>query len=276
MELSIKEIYDKFTDDLKMQIENSNKKFVLSTIRVGENGGAKSFEKSILREASKLGVEVRNTHFEKNTSKEELLKYLDKQNNDCEVSGILVFTPLEIDFDQKEILNSIDISKDVDGLNIKSAQNLYIDKEYINVPTTAAATLFYLKEIVDLASKDILIINRSNIIGKPLFNMLIDNDATVTVAHSKTINLEEKIKNYDIVISAIGRANHFKEIEFKKDAILIDLGISAKDGKYYGDFDYKYLEDKEISFLPSLKGIGRLNANFIIRNTYLNGVKNDR
>lgn len=276
MELSIKEIYDKFSNELKIQIDNSNRKFILSTIRVGDNGGAKSFEKSILIEAKKLGVEIRNTYFEKNTPKKDLLKYLEKQNNDKEVSGILIFTPLEIDFNQNEILNNIDVTKDVDGLNIKSSQNLFIDKNYINVPTTATATLYYLKEIIELAGKDILIINRSNIIGKPLLNMLIDNDATVTMAHSKTKNLEEKIKNYDIVVSAIGRANYFKKIEFKKHSILIDLGISEKDGKYYGDFDYKYLENKEISYLPSLRGIGRLNANFIIRNTYLNGVKNDR
>ncbi len=276
MELSIKEIYDKFSNELKIQIDNSNRKFILSTIRVGDNGGAKSFEKSILIEAKKLGVEIRNTYFEKNTPKKDLLKYLEKQNNDKEVSGILIFTPLEIDFNQNEILNNIDVTKDVDGLNIKSSQNLFIDKNYINVPTTATATLYYLKEIIELAGKDILIINRSNIIGKPLLNMLIDNDATVTMAHSKTKNLEEKIKDYDIVVSAIGRANYFKKIEFKKHSILIDLGISEKDGKYYGDFDYKYLENKEISYLPSLRGIGRLNANFIIRNTYLNGVKNDR
>ena len=276
MELSIKEIYDKFSNELKIQIDNSNRKFILSTIRVGDNGGAKSFEKSILIEAKKLGVEIRNTYFEKNTPKKDLLKYLEKQNNDKEVSGILIFTPLEIDFNQNEILNNIDVTKDVDGLNIKSSQNLFIDKNYINVPTTATATLYYLKEIIELAGKDILIINRSNIIGKPLLNMLIDNDATVTMAHSKTKNLEERIKDYDIVVSAIGRANYFKKIEFKKHSILIDLGISEKDGKYYGDFDYKYLENKEISYLPSLRGIGRLNANFIIRNTYLNGVKNDR
>lgn len=276
MELSIKKIYEKFSNELKTKIDNSKRKFILSTIRVGENGGAKSFEKSILKEAEKLGVEVRNIHFEKKTSKEDILKYLDEQNKDDEVSGILVFTPLEVDFDQKEILNNIEISKDVDGLNIKSVQNLYLDKEYVNVPTTATATLLYLKEITELSGKDILIINRSNIIGKPLFNMLIESDATVTISHSKTKNLENKIKDYDIVVSAIGKANHFKEVQFKKNAILIDLGISLKDGKYYGDFDYKYLEDKEISYLPSLKGIGRLNANFIIRNTYLNGVKNDR
>lgn len=276
MKLSIHEIYDKFNKNLKKQIKSSDKKIILSTIRVGDNAGAKSFEKSILREAGKLGVEVKNSFFEKNTSKEELLKYLIEQNNDDSINGILVFTPLDIDFNPKEILNNIDISKDVDGLNIKSSQNLYMDKEYVNVPTTAVATLFYLKETIDLKGKDILIINRSNIIGKPLFNMLIDNDATVTVAHSKTKNIEDKIKDYDIVISAIGRSNHFKEIEFKKNAILIDLGISSEGGKYYGDFDYTYLEDKEISYLPSLEGIGRLNANFIIRNTYLNGVKNDR
>ncbi len=276
MKLSIHEIYERFNKNLKEQIKSSDKKFILSTIRVGDNAGAKSFERSILREAGKLGVEVKNSFFKKNTSKEELLEYLTEQNKDRDINGILVFTPLDIDFDQKEILNNIDISKDVDGLNIKSSQNLYIDKEYVNVPTTAVATLFYLKETLDLKGKDILIINRSNIIGKPLFNMLIDNDATVTVAHSKTKNIEDKIKDYDIVISAIGRPNHFKEIEFKKNAILIDLGISSEGGKYYGDFDYTYLEDKEISYLPSLEGIGKLNANFIIRNTYLNGVKNDR
>lgn len=276
MKLNIQEVYDNLTKDLKASLEKSKNEPTLSTIRVGNNGGAISFEKSIIKEANNIGIKVIDKVFEANTEKEVLMTYLEKINNDDAITGILVFTPLEIDFDEDDLLNSISINKDVDGLNIKSIQNLYLNKDYLNVPTTAYATLYYLKQITELKGKDVLIINRSNIIGRPLFHMLIDHDATVTMAHSKTVELIEKIRNYDIVISAVGRPEFFGDVDFKEEAMLIDLGVSSKNGKYYGDFDYSKLENKNISYLPALKGVGRLNANFILRNTLLNGEKDDR
>lgn len=276
MKLNIQEVYDNLTKDLKASLEKSKNEPTLATIRVGNNGGAISFEKSIIKEANNIGIKVIDKVFEANTEKEVLMTYLEKINNDDAITGILVFTPLEIDFDEDDLLNSISINKDVDGLNIKSIQNLYLNKDYLNVPTTAYATLYYLKQITELKGKDVLIINRSNIIGRPLFYMLIDHDATVTMAHSKTVELIEKIRNYDIIISAVGRPEFFGDVDFKEEAMLIDLGVSSKNGKYYGDFDYSKLENKNISYLPALKGVGRLNANFILRNTLLNGEKDDR
>lgn len=276
MKLNIKDVYNNLTEDLKNKLNESKSKPKLATLRVGENSGAISFEKSIIKEAKNIGIDVMDKVFDAQTEKSTLLEYIDKLNNNDDITGILVFTPLDVNFDQYELLNCISIDKDVDGLNVSSVQNLYTNKDYLNVPTTAYATLYYLKEIIDLKGKDILIINRSNIIGRPLFHMLIDHDATVTMAHSKTKDISSKIKNYDIVISAVGRPKIFGDIEFKDGAILIDLGVSSKDGKYFGDFDYSKLENKNISYLPALKGVGRLNANFILRNTLLNGENNDR
>ncbi|WP_311487851.1 bifunctional 5,10-methylenetetrahydrofolate dehydrogenase/5,10-methenyltetrahydrofolate cyclohydrolase [uncultured Helcococcus sp.] len=275
MIIDIKDYYDKLIKKLNKDISSLGFTPKLSTIRVGEDPAAISYEKSILREAKKLNIGVKNKVFEKNTTKKEIEKYL-AQENKSDANGILIFSPMQVDFDQKIIFNKIDADKDVDGLSLKNFNKIFSDQDYINLPTTATAALNFLRDNFDLASKNILLINRSLIIGKPLAMMLLNEDATVTIAHSKTSDVKNMMKDFDIIISAIGKARYFQNVELKNDALVVDLGISQKDDKYYGDFCRKDFIDSSIKYLPAIGGIGRLNACFILRNTYMNGVKNDK
>ena len=275
MIIDIKDYYDNLIKKLNKDISNLEFKPKLSTIRVGEDPGALSYEKSILREAEKLNIDVKIKVFEKNTAEEEIEKYL-VQENKSDTNGILIFSPMLVDFDQKHIFSKINPDKDVDGLSFNNFKNIFFEDDYINLPTTATATLNFLRDNFNLSSKNILLINRSLIIGKPLAMMLLNEDATVTIAHSKTLDVKNMMKDFDIIISAIGKAKYFQNVELKNDALLVDLGISEKNGKYYGDFNKDEFIDSSVKYLPAIGGIGRLNACFILRNTYMNGVKNDR
>lgn len=276
MIISIDEFYKKINNELKQNIENLIFSPAVSLIRIGNNPGAISYEKSIVKEAKNLGVICKTKVFDTNTSQEEIIRYIHIQNQDKDIHGILIFTPIEGEYDRIEILNSIEKSKDVDGLSNKNYAEILQKKSYRNIATTAVAIRDYLNYITNLKSKDILIINRSLIIGKPLSFMLLNDDATVTVAHSKTKLLEDKMKNYDIVISAVGKAEIFSNIDLKENVIVIDAGYSFKDGKYFGDFVKDEFKDNKVKYLPAVGGIGRINSNIILRNVYLNGVENVR
>lgn len=273
MKLNVDDIYNDLLEEIKSKIANSKKKYSLMILRVGENKGNISFEKSIIKQAKSVGIEIISKVLEKNVDKSDIFKIIDEANLNDKINGILILTPIESNVKEKEVLERVKLSKDVEGLNSQNLKNVF-DDNYNNVSTTASATFYFLKNKYNLSGKDILIINRSNLIGKPLIHMLISEDATVTIAHSKTKNLDEKIKSSDIIISGIGKPNFFNNNEFKENAVVIDLGYSMKDGKYYGDFDYDYLEKKNIDYLPSLGTIGKINSLFILKNTYLNGERN--
>lgn len=270
------EFIEKINLELRNNIQKLETKPTLQLIHVGKNTGAISFRKSILREAKKVGILVNVKEFDSSNEESEIIDFIKNINDDDSITGILAFLPFDKKFNERKILDTISTKKDVDGLNSKSFSKILHSKKYNNISTTALSTLEYLKSITELKGKDVLIINRSNIIGKPLLFMLLNEDATVQLAHSKTNDIYEKIANSDIIISAIGKAKFLKTQRFKDDAIIIDLGVSALDGKLYGDFDIENYEDINIKYLPSIGGIGKINSNMILRNTYRNGVENDR
>lgn len=273
MILSIDSLLEQLNMDLGKKVKKLEKKPTLSTIRIGNNSGVISYEKSILKSAKNLGFDIDTNVFDENDSEEKIRKLIISKNEDNKVNGILIFSPAK-NHDIDEYFNLISLEKDVDGQNSKSIINLF-NLDYINVATTALATLEYLQSITDLNSKDILVINRSKIIGIPLSFMLQKENATVTIAHSKTKNIYEKIKNSDIVISAIGKPEILKIEDFKENAIVIDIGYSIdKNGNVRGDFDSSNFKELNIKYLPPIDGIGRINSNIILRNTYINEVRN--
>lgn len=273
MILNVEKLLEQLNNDLKDKISKLEKKPILSTIRIGNDKSAISYEKSILKQASYIGIEVDTNIFESDIDIDEIKDLIKRKNDDSDINGILIFSPVE-NYDEKELFNMIDTSKDVDGLNEKSIANVYTSKDYHNTATTAYATLEYLESITDLESKDVLIINRSMIIGKPLSIMLLNENATVTVAHSKTKDLYEKMKTADIIISAVGKPEIFNPKDLKKDAIIIDLAYSMdENNKIKGDFKNTFTSSP-IKYLPPVGGIGKINSNIIIRNTYLNEVRN--
>ena len=273
MILNTDDLLEQLNTNLHEKIKKLEKKPNLCIIRIGDNAGAVSYEKSILKSANELGFNIDANIFESDDSKEEIKKLIAAKNEDDEINGLLILSPI-IGHNIEEYFNLISLEKDVDGQNTKSIINLF-NKDYRNVATTALATLEYLQSITELNSKDILIINRSKIIGVPLSIMLKNENATVTIAHSKTKNIYEKIKNSDIVVSAIGKPKILQTNDFKDDAIVIDIGYSIdKDGNVSGDFDAENFKDLNIRYLPSIGGIGKINSNIILRNTYINEVKN--
>lgn len=273
MILNVENLLEQLNNDLKDKISKLEKKPILSTIRIGNDKSVISYEKSILKQASYIGIEVDTNIFESDINIDEIKNLIKRKNDDSDINGILIFSPVE-NYNEKELFNMIDTSKDVDGLNEKSIANVYTSKDYHNTATTANATLEYLKSIIDLESKDVLIINRSMIIGKPLSIMLLNENATVTVAHSKTKDLYEKMKIADIIISAVGKPEIFNPKDLKKDAIIIDLAYSIdENNKIKGDFKNTFTSSP-IKYLPPVGGIGKINSNIIIRNTYLNEVRN--
>lgn len=261
---------EKLNKDLKKRVEKLENTPLLYLIRVGDDKGSLSYEKSIYKEAKKININVKTKVFNNDSNEDEIIDFIETLNRDVKVSGILVFVPLCKKFSQKKILNSISSKKDVDGLNEESISKVIYSKDYHNLPTTALSTLEYLKSITNLESKDVLIINRSLVVGKPLSLMMINEGATVQIAHSKTKNLNEKIASSDIVISAIGKKEILDTDDFKDDAIVIDLGYSIEDNNIYGDFCFDKLKDLNIKYLPSVGGIGKINSNMIIKNTIRN------
>jgi len=275
MILNVNNFIEQMNSELKAEIDKLDFIPKLQLIRIGDDPGAKSFEKSIVREAKKIGVNVETQIFSNENSEEEILDFIEKSNVDSSVNGILTFVPFDKKFNERKILNFISTNKDVDGLNIESLAKLFTDKEYRNVPTTALSTLEFLKSLESLQGKDILVINRSLIIGKPLYFMLSNENATVQMAHSKTKDIYDKMANSDTIISAIGQPQLFKTNRFKQNAIVVDLGVSSKEGKLYGDFDSSNFENLDIRYIPSIGGVGKINSNMILKNTVRNGVEND-
>lgn len=276
MILDTKDFIKKLNEQLIENIKDKPWRPLLYLLKASDDNSSESFRKSIIKQAEKVGVEVKIKDFDIDSSQDEIIAYIEKLNQYDKVDGILFFSPLDKKYDQRAIFNKISPEKDVDGLNIESFSKLLWKKDYKNLPTTALSTLEYLKSITDLEGKDVLVINRSMIIGKPLIHMLLNEDASVQVCHSKSKDLYEKISKADIIISAIGRGKSIKTKDFKEGAIVIDLAYDMIDGKFYGDFDSEGFEDMNINYLPSIAGIGRINANMILRNTYRNGVENDR
>lgn len=271
--LDINKLVEDTKNELLFKIKKSQKVFTLATIRVGKDKGAISYQKSLVKEAEYFGINVLTYEYE-NIFEEKLVHLIFKLNEDKNIDGILIFQPLPNYLNSDKIINLINPDKDVDGSTQYNQNRLINIENYRNLPTTAYSILTYLKSILNLESKNVLIINRSNIIGKPLAMMLLKENATITLAHSKTINLEEIMKDKDIIVSGIGNAFCLKPHTLKDGVVIIDMGISmSKDGKFVGDFDLTSIEEKNVYYMPSIGGIGKLNSNIIFKNIILNGGK---
>ncbi|MDO4779255.1 MAG: bifunctional 5,10-methylenetetrahydrofolate dehydrogenase/5,10-methenyltetrahydrofolate cyclohydrolase [Tissierellia bacterium] len=268
--LDINKLVDELNSELYDKIHDLNNKPGIGLVRVGDDKSSVSYQKSLIKQAEKIGIKVLNFEFD-NIYEDILLQELEKINDRSDVNGILIFQPLPKYLNSDKIMNSIDPRKDVDGCSkINQGRLMEID-DYRNLPTTAVSILEYLKSIVDLKGKNVLIINRSSVIGKPLMMLLLKENSTVTVAHSHTVDIYKIMEDKDIIISAVGKANIYAPTKLKEDAIVLDIGLSlGNDGKMSGDFDINSIDKMNIRYMPAIGGIGKLNSNIILKNTYLN------
>lgn len=265
-----KKISESVLEGVKKDAEKLNGKGIipgLAVIMVGNNPASKTYVRNKKIACEKAGIKSEEYLLPENASEKEILNLIDKLNATKEVSGILVQLPLPSHLDSKTICERISPLKDVDAFTSKNIGDLFKgDAKFL--PCTPAGIIEILKhENINLAGKHCVIIGRSNIVGKPLALLLIQNDATVTVCHSKTKNLEEICKLADIVICAVGKEKFLKKEMVKPGAVVIDVGINRDgNGKLCGDADFENLEPICSKITPVPGGVGPMTVAMLVKN----------
>ena len=286
-----KEISKKLREDLNKEIENLKKKHNavpgLAVVQVGNVAASSVYVKAKTKSAQEVGIEVIDHHLEESISEDELLKLIEKLNNQNNVNGILVQLPLPKHINEQLILDSIHPDKDADGFHPLNVGKLSIashNDENLLIPCTPYGCLLMLKSLnIELAGKNAVVVGRSNIVGKPMAQLLIKESCTVTVAHSKTNDLPNVCKNADIIVAAVGRPKMIKGEWIKKGAIVIDVGINRieveingeRKNKLVGDVDYTEAEKNASAITPVPGGVGPMTIACLLRNTTI-AFKNSR
>ncbi len=263
-----KKVSNEILENLKKDFASLNKKVSLAVIWVGNDEASSIYIKSKLKKCEELGIEGKLYHLDENTKEEEVLALIDKLNHDDYIKGILLQSPLPKEIDEIKCFNFINPQKDVDGFSNVSVGNLALGRPTL-ISCTPKGIIRLLKYYnIPLEGKSVCLINRSNIVGKPLFNLLISENATVTMCHSKTQNLEFFTRNADIVISAVGKPNFIKGDMLKEGSIVIDVGISRVNGKVVGDVDYESVSPKALYLTPVPGGVGPMTVAMLLENLY--------
>ena len=286
-----KEISKKLREDLNKEIKDLKKKYNavpgLAVIQVGNVAASSVYVKAKTKSAKEVGIEVIDHHLEESISEEELLNLIEKLNTQKNVNGILVQLPLPKHMNEQLVLDSINPDKDADGFHPLNVGKLSIashNDENLLIPCTPYGCLLMLKGLnIELAGKNAVVVGRSNIVGKPMAQLLIKESCTVTVAHSKTKDLPGVCQNADIVVAAVGRPKMIKGEWIKKGAIVIDVGINRieveidgeRKNKLVGDVDYKEAEKNASAITPVPGGVGPMTIACLLRNTTI-AFKNSR
>jgi methylenetetrahydrofolate dehydrogenase (NADP+)/methenyltetrahydrofolate cyclohydrolase len=266
------EVSTKLKSELIQKVKILKKKGIdpcLATILVGNDQASAIYIRNKHKACSELGIKTKDKTMPSSIEEEKLIELINSLNNDPSVHGILLQLPLPSHIDQFEVINKIKPTKDVDGLTYQNA-GLLLNKKSSLIPCTPLGVmeLFnYYK--IELKGKDIVIINRSILVGIPLFLLLLEKDATVTICHSKTRNLEQKLRRADIIITAVGNRKLFtlKPEHVKEDVVIIDIGISRENGKIIGDTDFERVAPKASWITPVPGGVGPMTITMLLNNT---------
>lgn len=254
-------------DKLIEKVSLLDKKLKLVVISVGNDEASKVYVSQKEKKALEVGYNFFNLHFD-TINEEELLKEIEKLNQDKEVTGIIVQLPLPSNLNKNNILNSISPLKDVDGLTNENFIKL-IKKENCLIPCTPKGVVSLLDYYdVDLVNKKVCIVGRSELVGLPLFHLLLNKNATITMCHSKTNNLSDYTKDADILIVAVGKKELITPDMIKEGAVIIDVGINRFDGKLYGDVSSDCLEKSSL-MTPVPGGVGPMTVISLMENVYI-------
>ena len=266
------EVSNAVKDILKSAVEKLNLEDVvpcLATVLVGDDPASATYVKNKHNACEKVGIKTKDHKLSADTTQEELDKIIDNLNNDKEVHGILVQLPLPKQLNEFATISRISPIKDVDGLTPQNVGLLSMGKSILRpcTPSGIMEMFYYYK--INLQGKNVVMINRSNLIGKPLYHLLLQNNATVVTCHSKTENLHEYCKNADVIITAVGDRAKFKLTSdmIKKDSVIIDVAISRYEGKLVGDADYDDMIQKASWVTPVPGGVGPMTVAMLLKNT---------
>lgn len=238
----------------------------LVIIQVGDFGPSNKYVAQKKTVGEKVGIEVEHIRFEENTKEEIILQKIDELNNDPKVNGVMVQLPLPKGFDEDKIVNRVSSKKDVDGLTTENI-GLLFDGKNAFTPCTALGVMELFKRYnIELKGKNVVILGRSKLVGKPLIACLLNENATVTICHSKTENLSSITKKADILIVAIGKKYFVTKDMVRKGTVVIDVGINVEEGKIYGDVNFDDVKEKVSYITPVPNGVGRMTVISLMNN----------
>lgn len=257
--LKSKAYKEKLIGDLKEKIKNLKRKPCLAIIRIGEKADDISYERGLKKTAGDLGIEIRVTKFLVDSTTEDVLTEIKKLNEDDSVSGILIFRPFPTSFDKEKIENAIDPKKDCDCISPINKAKIYDGDVSGFIPASPLAAVRLMESYGYKLDGKALVINRSQVVGRPLAMLLLDRNATVAIAHSKTKNLKALCKNADYIFTAMGGKNNLDRSYFTEDSIICDLSIGLdENGKLCGDLIKEEVDGFVKAYTPVPGGVGNL------------------
>ena len=253
-------------DNIKKEIEHKMKKLkekpYVVVLGIQGDDASLAYTKKIEKNCNKYGIKF---ELKLAQNEEEFLQNFKKAKQNKEITGIMFQQPLKKEL--FNLINEIPPEKDIEGISFLNIGKLFLDEENVNIPCTSKAVIEILDFYnIDLTSKKVTVVGRSNIVGKPLIPQLLQKNATLTICHSKTKNMTEILKKSDIIIMAIGKSKFLKKEMIKKDAIIIDVGINFDNGKIVGDADFEDLKEKAYAITPVPGGVGVVTNSLLLVN----------
>ena len=268
------EVSSKIKEGLISKVQTLNKNGIypcLSTILVGDDPASTIYVRNKHRACSEVGIETKDNKIDSSIEEKKLIELIKSLNEDPLIHGILMQLPLPPHINQFNVINAINPKKDVDGLTYYNA-GLLLNKRPMFIPCTPLGVMELLKYYnIELKGKDIVIVNRSILVGKPIALLLLDKDATVMICHSHTKDINEKVRNADIVITAVGNRKLFmlREESVKDGVVVIDIGITRENGKIKGDVDFENVSKKASWITPVPGGVGPMTIAMLLNNTVI-------
>ena len=268
-----KEISKAIKEELAVKVATIKEQTGLSprlvVVLVGNDPGSVSYVTGKAKAATEVGIRNETLRYPESITEEELLALIAKLNADDDVDGVLVQLPLPKHIDEQKVIDAISVDKDVDGFHPGNVAKLWL-KQPCTVPCTPNGIIKLLKTTgVEIAGKEAVVVGRSNIVGQPVAKLLLDENATVTVAHSRTKNLAEVTRRADILVVAIGRERFLTADMIKPGAVVIDVGVNrdSRNGKLCGDVDYEEAQHVASAITPVPGGVGPMTITCLMENT---------
>lgn len=269
MILNGKEVALGIKEELKNEVSKINPKPSLVVIQVGDDPASDIYVNSKAKLALEIGYEFCHVKFNSDVTEEEIITKIEEINENDKINGVIVQLPIPKHLNANKIINKIAPIKDIDGLTELNAGKLLTgDASLVScTPKGIIALLKYYN--IELQGKHVVIVGRSNLVGKPLIGLCLNENATVTICHSKTKNLEEITKTADILIVAIGKSRFINEKYVKEGSIIVDVGINRVDGKLYGDVDFDSVFKKSSFITPVPGGVGPMTTISLMENVLI-------
>ena len=261
------EIRNRLADEIQELKKKAGKTPGLATVLVGDDPASSVYVRNKNKICGELGFQSFEQKLSADTSEEKLLQLVGELNSNKDVHGILVQLPLPDQIDSEKILQAIDPKKDVDGFHPINVGKLVVGNALLTPCTPTGIIALLDRYDIEISGKHAVIIGRSNIVGKPVSMLLLHRNATITICHSRTQNLEEVTRSADILVAAVGRANFVTDEMVSEGTVVIDVGINRVDGKLTGDVDFEPVSKKASHITPVPGGVGPMTIALLMENT---------